>query len=604
MYFCDFVEDDEFWDENCVLCDFATAVTEREKCKEGCSPEKDTTPVEFIIVQARFHYNAATPDEPWHITVDFGNRATWNNGDGFFRRGYHIYAKNNDLSQGYAGYSSPIRRKRLGRIDPMKHSEHLSCSARNSAETGPSTSLDNTEATFWVPWGTREYYRKPELRGLLHKTTHRSLIPPTVLSEARAQRTPEYGRKDKATGAWIWNPIQVELDDMISCIRDGASKPAIPSKGAFMVPGPSGDLVHVRQAVADFRKAGKKIPHGLRVVLGDFHASRRISEKTARGPGEIRARSAFDKTRRTTRTTTRSREGALKSKRLDGTGKSFRPKSKMRDSLDESLGAHQDRPGTERHPANGSSTNKEDGGARLKSRPRVTAGSPKPKKSEATKPGSSRKLTIRDPFDTDAGARQGVSASGELDSQASREKRFGKLPDDGEFEPKGRSRSIMRRPKATTKYFDLGHALLNTAPEPGVPTHHRQGPKEDKPASGDDSARPRTKRLQNSSLGESMLDWDSEVSSGGGRSPRAPGPRNEKPGASGRRESGLDTRKAGKKTGSPLPPADVDLVSESGKKMDGPYKAQRPRQTRAPKTTPAWALPRSEEEATSGEIHA
>lgn len=34
MYFCDLVEDDEFWDESCVLCDFATAVTEREKASK------------------------------------------------------------------------------------------------------------------------------------------------------------------------------------------------------------------------------------------------------------------------------------------------------------------------------------------------------------------------------------------------------------------------------------------------------------------------------------------------------------------------------------------------------------------------------------------
>ncbi|KAK7708653.1 hypothetical protein SLS63_013459 [Diaporthe eres] len=66
----------------------------------------------------------------------------------------------------------------------------------------------------------------------------------------------------------------------------------------------------------------------------------------------------------------------------------------------------------------------------------------------------------------------------------------------------------------------------------------------------------------------------------------------------------MHTRKAGKKTGSPLPPAEADLVSESGKEMKGPHKAQRSRQTRAPKTTPAWALPRSKAEATSGEIHA
>lgn len=460
----------------------------------------------------------------------------------------------------------------------MKHSEYLPRSARNSAEPGTSTSLDNTEATAWVPWGTREYYRNPNSRGYLHKTTHRSLKPPTVLSEDRARRTPEDKRKKR-------NPIQDELDDMVSCIRDGTSKPAIPSKGTFMIPGPSGNLVHVRQAVSDFRKAGEKIPVGWRVVLRNFYASERCLKKTARAPGETRARSAFDKTRRTTRTTTRSREGALKSKRLDGTGKSFRP-------------------GTERPQTNGSSTNNEDGGARLKGRSRVTAGPPKPKKSEAKKPESRPKLTIRDPFDTDAGVRQGVSASGELDSKDSRGERFAKSPDDGECESKGRSRRIMRRPKATTKNFDLGHALLNAAPELGVSTHHRQEPKANKPASGDGSARPHTKRFQKSSLGKLMLDWDSQVSSGGGRPPRAPGPRGGKPGASGRQESGSDTRKAGKKTGSPLPPADADLVSGSGKTIQGPYKAQRPRQTRALKTTPAWALPRSKEEATSGEIHA
>ncbi|KAG6362361.1 hypothetical protein INS49_010591 [Diaporthe citri] len=573
MYMRDFVEDDEFWDENCVLCDFATA------CRNGYSPEKDSRPVEFIIVQARFHYNARTPDEPWHITVDFGTRTTWNNGDGFFRQGYHIYAKNNDIKQGYAAYSSPINRQPVGRIN------------RNGAEPGTSTSVDNMEAPNWIPWGTRDYYRHPNSRGYLHKTAHRSLKPPTVLSEARARKMPGDKRKKR-------HPIQDELDDMISCIHDGTLKPAIPAKGNFMVPGLSGDLIHVRQAVLDFKKAGKELPVAWHVVLQRFHESRRRLKKTARALGATRARLAFDKTRRTTRTTTRSREGPLKSKRLNGTERSFRPKSKMHASLDESLGARRDRPGTERPQTNGSSMNNVDGGARLKSRPRATAGSPKPKSSEATKPGSSPKLTIRDPFDTDAGARQGVSASGELDSKASRGKRFGKPPGDGKFEPKGRSRRIMRRPKGTTKDFDLGHALLNAATEPGVSTHHRQGPKANKPDWGEGSARPRTKRFQKSSLGNSLLNWGSPVSSGGGRSSPAPSSPNRRPGTSGRQESGSDTRKAGKKRGSPLPPADADLVSESGKKTKGPYKAQRPRQTRALKTTPAWVLPRSGQEAT------
>lgn len=31
LYNCNFVEDDEFWDEVRVLCDFATSLTERDK---------------------------------------------------------------------------------------------------------------------------------------------------------------------------------------------------------------------------------------------------------------------------------------------------------------------------------------------------------------------------------------------------------------------------------------------------------------------------------------------------------------------------------------------------------------------------------------------
>lgn len=34
LYGRDLVEDDEFWDEVCVLCDFATSVTEREKASK------------------------------------------------------------------------------------------------------------------------------------------------------------------------------------------------------------------------------------------------------------------------------------------------------------------------------------------------------------------------------------------------------------------------------------------------------------------------------------------------------------------------------------------------------------------------------------------
>lgn len=35
LYNCNFVEDDEFWDEVSAICDLATSITEREPVKPG-----------------------------------------------------------------------------------------------------------------------------------------------------------------------------------------------------------------------------------------------------------------------------------------------------------------------------------------------------------------------------------------------------------------------------------------------------------------------------------------------------------------------------------------------------------------------------------------
>lgn len=556
--------------------------------------------------RARFHYNAKRPDEPWHITIDFGNRDTWDNGNGFFRRGYHIYAKNNDLSQGYAGYSSPIHRKSLGRVDQVTHKSNLPLSGRNDAEPGTFISPDNTEVTTLVPWGSREYYRQPKYREFLHRTTYRSLKPPTTISKSQARRTPWKYRLNPITGILERGKrprLQDELNDMIRRIRHGTSKHAIPSKGGFMIRDSSGDWVHVRQAVLDARKARKEIPLAWKVVLRDFNASRRPLKKTARSLGETPARLASGKTTRTTRPTTRSQGGTWKSDGLRSTQKGHRPRSKMRGPFNEALGVRQDRRGTDRSQSKGSSTDKEDGKARLTIGARVSARTPKPRKSETTTKSKSRpELTIRELFDTDAGTRQNVSVSAELDSKSSREEKTGNSPEDGKPERRDRSRRTVRRPRATMKGFDLGQALLNAEPQPQseAPIYQKEGPKIRKIASGDGPAHSRAKRSRKSSTRQLLLDPGSPLSGGSGLSSQAPITRSRKSGASGAQKSGSDTTEAGKRTSSPLPPADVP---EQGKRMNGSYKAQRYKQARASKATPAWAEPRIVKGATTAEIH-
>lgn len=552
--------------------------------------------------RARFHYNAKTPDDPWHITVDFGNRNTWDNGNGFFRRGYHIYAKNNDLSQGYAGYNSPIHKTSLGRVDQVTHKGNLPLSGRNDAEPITVTSLDNTEATTLLPCGAREYYRHPKYREYLHRTTYRSLKPPTTMSESQARRTPWKYRLNPTTGTRekASRPkLQDELNDMIRRIRHGTSKPAIPSKEGFMIRDSSGDWVHIRQAVLDARKAGKEVPFAWKVVLKNFHAhdSRCRMKETARSLGETPARFAFGTTRRTTRPTTRSQGGAWRSDGLRSTQKGHRPVSKMRGPFKEALGVRQDRRGTERPQSNGSSTDKDDGKARLEIGARVSARTPKPRKSK-----SRPELMICDLSDLDAVNRQSVSMSAELDPKTSREERTGTSPEDGKPERRDRSRRTMRRPRATTKGLDLGQALLNAEPqpEPEAPVYQKEGPKIRKIASGDVSARPRAERSQKSSTRQLLLNPGSPLSGGSGRSPQAPTSRSRRSGASGAQKSGSDTTKAGKRTRSPLPPADV---LEQGKRMKGSYKEKRPKQARVSKATPAWVEPRIVKGATTAEIH-
>jgi len=297
---------------------------------------------------------------------------------------------------------------------------------------------------------------------------------------------------------------------------------------------------------------------------------------------------ASDKTGRTTRPTARHQQRSSRSKGSYGSDVSSSKQSKIHGLLDEGLGICKHDPRAGRPELRGHSRSKEDKKPSFK-RLRLTRGSagpPRPEKPKATTLASRTKLTIRDPFDEDTGVRHGVSASPKP-SKAGHEKILVTSPDASKPETMVRSRKTMRRPRVTTKGFDLGTALLNPAPEPmGTISDHRGAPNASMPDSDQASARPRTKQSQKSSLGKSLLDIGSPASSGGRPSPKGSGLWNTKAGEPGPKTRGSDTRKTGKNMSSPLPPSDADLGSGRAKMRDS-YKAQGAKQAGDSKPPPA-----------------
>lgn len=248
-----------------------------------------------------------------------------------------------------------------------------------------------------------------------------------------------------------------------------------------------------------------RIP-GLEILRRDFHAEKRerISELKGASCSRVPFRAtgwASDKTRRTTRPAARHQQRSSRSKGSYGSDVSSSKQSRIHGLLDEDLGNLQTR--SEGRPQlRGDSRSKEDKKPSFKRLrlARGSAGPPRPEKPKATTLASRTKLTIRDPFDEDTGVCQGVSAS-QKPSKASHEKILVTSPDASKPETMVRSRKTMRRPRVTTKSFDLGTALLNPAPETmGTISDHRGAPNASKPDSDQASARPRTKQSQKSSL--------------------------------------------------------------------------------------------------------
>lgn len=432
---------------------------------------------------------------------------------------------------------------------------------QNDAVSGTSTSSDGTLATLWVPWGTRDYIRSPPYRKMLRDTTLRSFQTPKEVFRRRARRAPSADPLNPTTEPPERQPMPTpkkKLNDLVSCIREGASKPGSPPKGGNMILDHSGNWVHIRTAVQSAKRAGEEISPGWRAMLRmslSAEAKKRVLNL------------AHDRSGKTTRHTPRPRQWHPTSKKSDEIRKSLGSRSKLRVSVEKGTGIRQDHHRAERPESGGGSTSVEDGGERPESRRRASAGP----RTRAFRP----KLKIRDPPVTDAAARQGASAAGKLAPVATCEKGPVRSPDEGGFKSKSGSRRIMGRPKATTEGFELWSALLNAGHEPEGSAHRRQGPRSDEPALPVGPAQPRKRRFQKPSYDRVTLDQGGPVSRGNGRPPEDCGSGNSEPGASGSQERSPDTREAGQRARSPLPPADADLDSVRTKKTKGAYKEKR-----------------------------
>lgn len=378
--------------------------------------------------RARFHYNANTPDTPWHITVDIGNRNIWDNGKGFFRRDYHIYAKNGDLSQGYAGYSSSALNTSQNRnIDPSEWSR-------------------NTSPGIFVPWGAREWFRSPRIRKVLFEATQQGLEPPAS-SQLRE------------TKSWTWrpNPItgvleEVEftsisdlLDDLLNSIQEGASKPARPTKGnAHHVIDYSGNWVHINEAIKDAIKQGKEVLSAWKIILQNLHASLTKELKaTSRLPVTVGAtRSARSKTARLPRTIrppSRLQKWSLKPNDSVGPDKSSAQQLEPPSRSDEWLSIREAHTGAS-EPGSGGDTDNQ---------PQESMVPQSPDESKATTRTSRTKPTIRGVFDRDAGVGFGGSASKELASKVSHGRKPVATPDASQPQARVRPRtrgSDVRKP--------------------------------------------------------------------------------------------------------------------------------------------------------------
>lgn len=111
--------------------------------------------------------------------------------------------------------------------------------------------------------------------------------PPKASFEAgerfwKYNRNPTTGARQKV----ILPTFQDQLKELLSCIREGASKAAGPGKdGTYMVHDFSGNWVHVCQAIFDARKSGRGVP---RLWEASLRSSYRDLKKTSRPPSVTR----------------------------------------------------------------------------------------------------------------------------------------------------------------------------------------------------------------------------------------------------------------------------------------------------------------------------
>lgn len=298
----------------------------------------------------------------------------------------------------------------------------------------PSKWNQTSDAATFVPWGNREWFRNPYSRNLLFEATQRSLEPPAS-SQLREEKSWKF-RPNSTTGALEkveFTSIPDQLDDLLSSIREGASKPAIlPKTAKFHVIDHSGNLVHINEAIKSAIEQGEYVPLPWKAMIKNLFviltselratsrlpvprgATRSTPNKAARAP-------------RFTRPPSRLQKRSLRQKEPDGSDISSAQQLESQNRSNGSPGIRQEQLGASEPGSRGDIKSQSSKEPSPKSHPKGSTVPQRSGKSKTTTRTHRTKLSIRDPFgkvDKDAGIGQGASASQEVASKASHESRF------------------------------------------------------------------------------------------------------------------------------------------------------------------------------------
>lgn len=173
----------------------------------------------------------------------------WKNGEGYFRERFHVYANNNNLAQGYQGYS--------------RFNMAYQWDGYNERHSLPTTHFPKYAVQVSHIQGSRSFIRGVTFRRRIHKSAlHELELPPEPLFDSIR---PERWKKDCGTHdmALLRRRLAKEptFTKMLDAIREGALRPPKPSLGPT-VPDADGNPMPLEQAIADAERAGNTKLHG------------------------------------------------------------------------------------------------------------------------------------------------------------------------------------------------------------------------------------------------------------------------------------------------------------------------------------------------------